>query len=237
MAASTSSAVLMIALIAMSAAACTPKQTSGNRQIARDQEELAGLERKREDRSGELRKMDIARLAQELTADTKRGVEPFNSMAFREVVSRGSAAASSLRAAVMPEASSLLTLLALRQVGADEYRGIPQSVRARVLADALAQSRFFNTWGIPHLFWEEPGKAVIEEGRAMEAPLIALLDDKREARIWGSEGSLEQQRYHYRVCDYAWALLNEVRGQKIAIPENPGERDRLIEAAKKGPPV
>ena len=43
---------------------------------------------------------------------------------------------------------------------------------------------------------------------------------------------MEYKRYNYRVSDYAWALLNEIRGQKIQIPEDPAARDRMQAATK-----
>lgn len=80
--------------------------------------------------------------------------------------------------------------------------------------------------------WEEAGKALIEEGPSVQSALAGLLDDKREALVWGSEGATEASKYRYRVCDYAWALLNEIRRTPVPIPQDPAERDRLIEAAK-----
>jgi hypothetical protein len=53
--------------------------------------------------------------------------------------------------------------------------------------------------------------------------------------MWGSEEVVESQRYGYRVCDYAWALLKAIRGEKVEVPTDPKERDRMIaELAKQG---
>lgn len=216
-----------------SVTACrSPQAVSSDSRVARDQSELAALDAKRQNRTQELKTMTVARLAQELRSDSARGVEPFNSMAYRELVSRGEPGAGELRASITPDGASLLALLASRAISPTQYRSLDPAVRTQVLAAALRQAPFFNSWGIPHLFWEDAGKATIEEGRAMEPLLISLLDDRREGRIWGSEGSTEQQRYHYRVCDYAWALINEIRGQRRDIPTDPGERDRLIATAR-----
>jgi hypothetical protein len=209
--------------------------TSGNARIASAQQELVALDVKRQARARDLKAMDITALARELSRDSGRGVEPFNSSAYREAVSRGSSAASQLRATLSaPNGSSLLALLALRQVSRQEYASVDTAFRTQVLADALKTSKFYNTWGLPHVFWEEAGKAVIEQGAAIEGALIALFDDKREARVWGSEGVVEQRAYKYRVCDYAWALLNEIRGRVTVIPQDPAERDKLIAASKRG---
>jgi hypothetical protein len=209
--------------------------TSGSPTVAGDQQELAALDAKRRQRAEVLRGMNVAKLAEQMAADAKRGAEPFNSSAYRELVSRGEAAAAELKAALTPDPTSVLALLALRRISAEQYRNLDATVRASILVGALQQAKFFNAWGIPHLFWEDAARAVIEEGRAIETPLSALLDDKREGAIWGSEGAVEQRRYRYRVCDYAWAMLNEIRGQKVEIPADPAARDPLIEAAKKAP--
>src|SRR5512143_1271650 len=213
---------------------CNQKSaTSQKATIARQQEELAALEAKRQARSQELKGMDVPRLIEQLSSDSTRGVEPFNSMAFREIVSRGASAAAPLKTAIStPSSSSLLGLLALRRISPAEYKGLEPNLRSQILVDSLRTSKFFNTWGLPHVAWEEAGKALIEEGRGVESGLVGLLDDKRDARVWGSEGATEAAKYRYRVCDYAWALLNEIRGKPGPIPENPAERDKLIEAAK-----
>ncbi len=227
-------ALILLVVSGWSAADCRPApSTSGDANVARDQKALASIDAKRQARVQELKGMDVRRLAQELWADSRKGVEPFNSAAYRELVSRGERVAAEVKATLQTaDASSLLVLLALRNMSTAQYQAVDQGFRVRVLVDALKNARFFNMWGIPHLFWEDAAKAVIAEGKAAEAPLLALLGDKREARLWGSEGNVEQQRYRYRVCDYAWALLNEVRGTRISIPEDPVARDRLIEVVR-----
>ena len=51
--------------------------------------------------------------------------------------------------------------------------------------------------------------------------------------MWGSDEVVEYNRYKYRVCDYAWAMLNEIRDKKVEIPTDPAERDKLIEMVSK----
>jgi hypothetical protein len=46
--------------------------------------------------------------------------------------------------------------------------------------------------------------------------------------MWGSEEVLESQRYGYRLCDYAWALIVAARGEQLTVPLTPQARDRLI---------
>jgi len=193
---------------------------------------LEQAQQKREDRTKELKAMDVPRLAQELATESQQGNEPFNSLTFTEIVSRGETAADVLAPLITkPDRSSLFALLALRKMSPNRYKQLTSELRVDTLVDALKSSRYFNTWGLPHLHWEDAAKALIEEGRATEKALQVLLSDKRDAPVWGGEDFAEYQRYKYRVCDYAWALLNEIRGQKITIPENPVERDRLQKAA------
>jgi len=70
-----------------------------------------------------------------------------------------------------------------------------------------------------------------EEGSVAEKPLKALLHDRRPAPVWGSEGVMVYQQYHFRVCDYAWALLSGIKKTPLEISESPEARDKLIEAA------
>lgn len=229
----TSAQLLILAICALASGCNRKPATSQDATIARQQEGLDALEAKRQARAQGLKGMQVSQLAEQLAADSTRGVEPFNSMAFTEVVSRGGEVAASLRTAVSrPGASSLLGLLALRRISPPEYKSLDAGLRSQVLLDSLRESKFFNTWGLPHVAWEEAAKAIIDEGQAVESALVGLLDDKREARIWGSEGASEALRYRYRVCDYAWALLNQIRGEPVPIPEDPAERDKLIEAAR-----
>jgi hypothetical protein len=187
---------------------------------------------KRESRMRELKAMDVPRLARELETESQKGGEPFNSLAYSEAVSRGEGLAAGLVPLMTkPDRSSLFGLLALHKVSPNAYRQVNQELRVNALIDALKTSKYFNTWGLPHLHWEDAAKTLIEEGRAAEKGLTALLSDKRDAPVWGGEDFAEYQRYKYRVCDYAWAMLNEIRGQKVEIPTDPAARDRLQQAA------
>lgn len=188
------------------------------------------LEVKRQDYEKRLKAMTVPQLAQELASDSRKGREPFNSPAYRELVSRGQAAAAELRSTLTgADRSSFLGLLALRQISPDQYRSINPALRVSALLDALKNAQYFNAWGIPHLYWEDAAKAVIGEGSAAEPGLKALLRDKRLAPVFGSEGAAINRQYRYRVCDYAWALLNAIEHQNVQIPADPAQRDHLIE--------
>lgn len=223
---------------------CPKRPAGGARVVEKEQdaivktrtETLDNAAKKRAERSEKLKAMDATQLAGELAADAAKGREPFNSSAFREAVSRGEAAAPALAQAVGPDRNSLLALLAVRRMSASAYQTIEQPRRVIILIDALRSSNMFNTWGIPHLRWEEAAQAIVAEGQAAEKPLTELLSDTRPAPVWGGEEYAEYLRYKYRVKDYAWALLREIRQQKGEIPADPAQRDQLIDRWREAPP-
>jgi hypothetical protein len=206
----------------------------------KDDPRLAELAAKREAHERELKQMDSNTLVDALTRDAAQGVEPFNSTAYREITSRGAAAAPELQQALehaAPTASELLGLLALRAIDRERYRQLDPEFRIGVLVDALRTSQVFNSWGIPHLFWEDAAEALIEEGAAADPPLRPLLADCRPAPVWGSEGAIEQRKHQYRLCDYALALLSAIHGEKVELSEDPKARDVLIERQRQVEPV
>ena len=213
-------------------------QQKGNGGLSSDKTaELRALQDKRENRRKQLQGMDGKQLAQELASDSEKGREPFNSSAYQETVARGEGVAGDLKQSLTrTDSSSLLALLALRRVSSTQYHSLEPSLRVNILVSSLETSRYFNTWGVPNDYWEDAAKALIEEGAPAEAALFKLLGDKRPAPVFGSEGATLGAKFHYRVCDYAWALINEIRQQKVEAPADPAERDQLIERTlKEGP--
>ncbi len=193
---------------------------------------LEQAQQKREARTKELKAMDVPHLAEQLATESNKGVEPFNSMTFTEMISRGRDGADALAPLITkPDRSSLLSLLALRKMSKERYQQLKPELRVSILTNSLKTGAYFNTFGLPHASWEDAAKAIIDEGRGAEKPLIEMLSDHRAAPVWGSEQYMEYQHYKYRVSDYAWALLNEIRGQKVEIPADPAARDRLQAAA------
>jgi hypothetical protein len=212
---------------------CGQKSLSGNPGSsavpANKAGELAALQEKRQGYEARLKAMSAADLVQRLAADSAKGREPFNSATYRELVSRGASAGAAIKAQLGPEGhADLLNLLALRPVDPGQYHALDPAFRVKLLVDALKNAKFFNAWGIPHLYWEDAARAIIDEGPAASDALSALLRDTRPAPVFGSEGAVVDQQYHYRVRDYAWALLAAARNQKIDIPADPAARDRLI---------
>ena len=187
--------------------------SQGAPQTTADQEarELRSLQEKRSEYERQLRLMPIRGLAQRMEADSEKGLEPFNSPAYREAISRGEGASSELKSTLTKEdRSSLLGLLALRKVSPAEYSSLEPKFRVTVLTDALKNSRYFNTWGIPNLYWEDAAKAIIDEKQEAVEALKPLLKDTRPALLFGSEGATLYQQNHYQVKDYASALLEQI---------------------------
>jgi hypothetical protein len=191
--------------------------------------QLKEFQTTRESRLKELKAMDLPGLASELEKESRRGLEPFNSMAYAETVSRGEKSAAILAPLLTKsDRGSFLGFLALRKLDAARYRSLAPDFRTAVLLNALETSAYFNAWGIPTLYWTDAAKAIIEEGVAVQPGLARLLRDTRAAPVWGSEGVMVNQQYHFRVEDYAWTLLNEIRNERVEISQNPEERDKLI---------
>ena len=190
---------------------------------------LEALEEKRLSREKELASMDVSQIVQELRQESKRGVEQFNSMPYKEIIARGDEVGPEL-SKLLTEAdrTSILGLLALRQVDKERYSKLDPDFRINVLIDTLATSRTFNIWGLPHLYWEDAAMALMDEGREALELLRPIIDDTREAPMWGSEEVLESQAYSYRVRDYAWAISIMILGEEIEIPTSPEARDKLI---------
>lgn len=187
--------------------------------------QMTALEAKRQSYEASLKAMNSSQLIDELAADSKKGREPFNSAAYRETVSRGHGIAGELKARLTTnDESSLLSLLALRTIDPELYRSLDPAFRVSVLTEALKTSRFFNTWGVPYLYWEDGAKAILDEGPTAAGPLELMLRDKRAAPLWGPRGFAIDKRYRYRVCDYVWALLHP----NTQVPDDPAERDRLM---------
>ena len=208
----------------------TPRSNKPPAEVEPHLKKLEEAKARGEAQEREYTQMQLPELVMRLEADSAKGVEPFNSVAFREARRRGRGAGTELAAYVnKPDRSSFLTLMAVHKTSKEDYDRLDLKLRASILTDALRTSKQFNTWGLPHRYWEDAAKVLIETGEAAEPALRSLLTDTREAPVWGSEEAMEYQKYKYRVKDYAWALLLEIRKQKTEIPVDPEARDRLIQ--------
>jgi hypothetical protein len=200
---------------------------------------LVAFEENRRKRESELREMPLPQLAEAVASDSAQHVEPFNSAAVRELKGRGPDVAKELVENLRePDARSLLGLLTLLEVNPTAYRTLPPEFRYQVLAEGLRTATFFNAWGVPHLFLDQPaGRAIVCEEPGIEKYLYTLLNDDRPAQIWGgSEIAEDAAEYNYRVRDYAWALILAHRDQPLPDVVDPGKRSEEIAKLSKQPP-
>ena len=115
----------------------------------------------------ELAQLSVEELVDLLNADSEAGVEPFNSLAFREIERRGEVVGQELAEVVRAQDTpSILAILAVREVNRAAYQASDPDLIAGVLIQTLTTSAYFNTWGLPHLYWEDAALAVIEQGEA-----------------------------------------------------------------------
>lgn len=200
---------------------------------------LATFEENRRKRERELDEMMLPQLAEAVASDSAQHVEPFNSAAVRELKGRGPEVAQALAATLRePDARSLLGLLTLLEIDPTAYRALDPDFRYRVLTEGLRTATFFNAWGVPHLFLDQPaGRAIVCEEPGIEKYLYTLLNDDRPAEIWGgSELAQDAADYKYRVMDYAWALILANRDQPLPDVADPGTRGNAIAKLSKEPP-
>ncbi|CAL1517160.1 hypothetical protein [Chitinophaga sp. MM2321] len=185
--------------------------------------------RKKEAYLKQLKAMSPAQLITAMEAESEKGREPYNSLVFAEVTSRNKSMTESLKASLdKPGKAALLNLLALRKIDKASYDSVNAAIKSSILTISLKGSHYFNTWGLPHSYWEDGGKAIIEQGRLIRPALIPLLSDTSQAPMWGSEEYYEYNRYKYRVCDYAMAFINEIDQHKVPVPMDVNARDSSI---------
>jgi hypothetical protein len=180
--------------------------------------------------------MDNPALFSKLMVESKAQREPFNSLAFRELRTRTNVDSQAVLSLVKEndKAGGLLPLLLLRRTDNKAYLGVPAEARAKILADALDKSKFFNTWGIPNLYLEDAGNAMVESGRAAVPALKRMLSDTRPAPVFGGQEHMVYARYKFRLCDYALYFLKRIGGDdKFREPVSPEERDALIKQMAK----
>ena len=190
-----------------------------------------------------LTKMGETHLTAELRRESLEGIAPFNSLAYKEVVSRVRRDPSFARllanllisTPTPPDQSSLLGLLALRNGNPTVYRNLAPTFRVGVLIDALTRAKTFNAWGFLNLRWNEAAVALIEEKDAARPALVALLQTtgSPDAPVRGLGLPKNYENYRFRVSDYALALLNEINGTKVTLPMDLAIRNRLIDKLAK----
>ena len=197
------------------------------------QKEQEALNRKVAAREESYKKKSVPELISEREAAALKGKEPFNSLAFREMVKRKDSAEKVFQSIKTRDQKEYFKIMALYRMNPALFKRLTCETICPVLTSALQKSVVFNAWGLPHLYWESSAKAIVECGVTAIPYLTPLLRDKRLAPVWGSEEAMESKKYHYRVCDYAYALIAEIENQKRNIPERVEERDKLIETRMK----
>jgi len=193
------------------------------------QEEQESLNRKATAREESFKQKSVTELISELESAALKGKEPFNSLAFREVLRRRDGGDQIFQSIRTKDQKEYFKVMALSKINPELYKRLTCDVICAVLTASLQKSVVFNAWGLPHFYWESSAKAIIECGRVAIPYLAPLLRDKRPAPMWGSEEVKESEKYRYRVCDYAYALMREIDGKKWDIPEHIEERDKAIE--------
>jgi hypothetical protein len=224
-----------VLLACLGAAGCsakheeTPLQTQKKAELAEQDRLVAQTEQS-------YKAMDNAGLLKKLAEQSARKREPFNSLAYRELVTRKDVDTKQLTTMVNEKRNgdALLPLLLLRQLDAKTYAQLPVEVKASVLTDALQNSKTFNAWGLPNFYLEDASKALLECGKAAYPALRRMLSDTRPAPVYGGKLYMISRRYGFRVCDYALFFLKNQQGQPYYVePAAAADRDALIKAMAK----
>jgi len=104
---------------------------------------------------------------------------------------------------------------------------------ADVLANAMANDRTHNRWGLPGSFVGPFGKRLLAVGTEAEAALVPLLSDARPLHIVGSEAATLNSQANFRVSDLAAWLIATSRKIPWQPSQVPGERDAAIAALRR----
>jgi hypothetical protein len=168
-----------------------------------------------------------------LQEDAAQGVPPFAAESVKLARQMGPSAAPYLLEQIKPQGTRrFLALEAFREADAQAYQALPTRLRADIYGQALGNGNFYNSWGIPGYQLSDTANAFIALGEEAVAVSLPLLNDKREARLSGSEEATTSKMYGNRVCDYAWVLINEIMGRPYVYAQDPAERDQAIQALR-----
>ncbi|HVK77850.1 MAG TPA: hypothetical protein VM734_31305 [Kofleriaceae bacterium] len=178
---------------------------------------------------------ELAALAQQLQQDAARELlpTPSGAQSVRRATELGTTATPLLRDRIQARGADLLLALeALRLADPSAYAAVPAAERAAAYAAALAHSTYFNAWGQPGMQLSDTAHAFAGLGADAVPTLTPLLDDLRPAPAHGSQDATLSRMNGNRVCDFAWVLIQEARGQAYAYLTAPADRDREIAALK-----
>lgn len=99
---------------------------------------------------------------------------------------------------------------------------------ADVLANALANDRIHNRWGLPGSFIGPFGRRLLSLGAEAQTALEAFLGDDRPLHITGSEAATLNSQAHYGVSDLAAWLIATAGHIPWQPADIPAERDTAI---------
>lgn len=222
-------------LLCLCVAGCQKRSADNNAPLTADQttakNQLEEQMRTAAQTAQTYHQMDNTALLNKLVEQSKAQKEPFNSLAYRELKTRTNVDTKALAALVKQnvDADGLLPLLLLRKLDNQSYLAVPAEARAKILTDALANSKFFNTWGLPDFYLEDGSYAMIEAGKSAVPALRRMLSDTRPAPLFGSQEAMLSDEYKYRVCDYALFYLRKIGGDDtFQLPKTSPDRDVLI---------
>lgn len=130
---------------------------------------------------------------------------------------------------------SLFVLLVLKDKAPNSYETLSVETRAKILISSLQNTNCLNDWGnlTPEQSYDDTlAKGLIALGKRVLPILRPVLDDKKDALLFGSEEATISRGYGYRRCDFAFRYIQLIRGKKPVFEEKPAERDKLIQECK-----
>ena len=174
--------------------------------------------------------MQISELIIHLQEEAAHEMPPFGAESIKIAHRLGSDATSFLLEQLETGGwTAFLALEALRESDTVSYSSIPARKRVGIYVEVLRHSIFYNAWGLPGYQFTNTAYALISLGEEAFAALKPLLDDQRPAPLSGSQDATTSAMYGNRICDYAWVLICEIRGQSYTYFCSAAERDREIE--------
>ena len=197
--------------------------------LEQHQRDMDVLQKKRDSTLAVISEFNISELFNQMNKDS-RTREHFNSPVYREMVHNRKRESNELFEMINKQQKvGYISLMALRKMDIKLYTKTETGIKLNALAESFRQTKVYNRWGIPHLYWQAPAKSFIELGEASEKILKSFLKDKSVVMMMGHEEELEIERYKYRKCDYALAMIMEIRGQRVKeIPQKTTDRDKMI---------
>jgi len=171
-------------------------------------------------------------MIQELVAESLRGISAIESAVLPKIqLSPSEILAANDYIRLHGDYTAYHLLLALRRKTPEEYKHIPDTVRANILCSALVHLTYLNDWG-----YLDPGEshdgesaiALIEIGTDALAYLEPILDDQRLAPLFGTEEATMSWIYRYRRSDFAYRYTSLIKGFTPSFDPKPEERDKEI---------